>query len=126
MTVKLFGPTSTALPSKGKSKTSDELKGVVCWALADRPNKRTKAIVRIPNNDFVVFINVFFPSGKQHVHFHPGKPQSHRDWTAVPGNKTDFLICLFFLAFQSTCHLLTTLKLCQSTVLATNQTFLVH
>lgn len=53
--VKLFGPTSTALPSKGKSKTSDELKGVVSWAPADKPSKRTELIARISKNDFVVF-----------------------------------------------------------------------
>lgn len=31
-TVKLFGPTSTALPLNGKSKTSDELNGVASGA----------------------------------------------------------------------------------------------
>ncbi len=46
-------------------------------------------MMRIPNNVFVVFINVFISSGSQHVHFTPESLESDRDWTPAPANKTD-------------------------------------
>ena len=62
VTEKLFGPVSITVPSKGKFKTSAELKGVIRWALADKPYKKNKQLVIIPNNDLAAFFDISISS----------------------------------------------------------------